>query len=132
MEQDLQSLHLTPVERPLSTTAPPLRIVRQAPGGVQLVAWTLQGGQWSRWAGPVVTQVGALRQSWERSQHLLGDEAGLLRLLDGVSGVHLEFHRVNAWTNPQSAGDQIGGVRLVLSLGEQRLTRDIVLATPTR
>jgi general secretion pathway protein J len=130
-EQDLQALHPTPIAPPLSFDGATLRIVRQAPGGLQVVAWTLRGTQWQRWAGPVVTRVGELRQSLERSRNLLGDEAGLLRLLDEVSGVHLEFHRVNAWTNPQSTGAAIGGVRLVLSLGEQRVTRDIVLAAPT-
>jgi general secretion pathway protein J len=130
-EQDLQSLQPTPLTPPLSFDGATLRIVRQAPGGLQVVAWTLQGTKWRRWAGPVVTRVGDLRQSLERSRNLLGDEAGLLQLLDGVSSVHLEFHRLNAWTNPQSTGADIGGVRLVLSLGEQRLTRDIVLAAPT-
>jgi len=57
--------------------------------------------------------------------------------------VQIQFFRGNGWSNPQSSGDaaaapegagaaqreaSLYGVRLVLVLGEQRLTRDVALA----
>jgi general secretion pathway protein J len=110
---------------------------------VQLVAWSLEGTQWLRWAGPVVTRVAELQDSWMRSQQLLGNEKEQLVLLDGVTEVQIQFFRENGWSNPQSSGDvapattggdaqrreaSLYGVRLVLALGEQRLTRDVALA----
>ena len=44
-----------------------------------------------------------------RSQQLLGNEPGMLKLLDDVSGVQIEFFRGNGWTNAQSSGDVIEG-----------------------
>jgi general secretion pathway protein J len=78
-----------------------------------------------------------------RSQQLLGNEKEQLVLLDGVTEVQIQFFRENGWSNPQSSGDvapattggdaqrreaSLYGVRLVLALGEQRLTRDVALA----
>jgi hypothetical protein len=69
-----------------------------------------------------------------------------VQLLDNVTGVQLYFFRStdNDWSNAQSSGDTAqpaapraaanarellpAGVRLVLTIGAQRLTRDIVLA----
>ena len=50
-----------------------------------------------------------------------------LLMLDGVSEVQVYFFRGNSWSNAQSSGDQISGVRLVLGLGDQQLTRDLAL-----
>jgi general secretion pathway protein J len=145
-DRDLMALQDTPAVPSLAFDGANLRLVRQAPGGLQLVAWTRQGTEWLRWAGPVVTRVADLQESWLRSQQLLGNDSGMLKLLDGVTGIQVEFFRENSWTNSQSTGDLAGsppgntvskperlpnGVRLVLSFGEQRLTRDIVLATQT-
>ncbi len=145
-DQDLGAVQDVTTAPALAFDGANLRLVRQVAGGAQLVVWALQGAQWMRWTGPVVTRVGELEESWMRSQQLLGNEAGMLKLLDGVTGVHVEFYRGNSWTNAQSTGDLTDdtaaggtgrrdklpqGVRLVLSLGEQRLTRDIVLATQT-
>lgn len=145
-DQDLAAVQDVAAVPALAFDGANLRLVRQVAGGVQLVVWTLQGAQWMRWTGPVVTRVGELQESWMRSQQLLGNEAGMLKLLDGVTGVQLEFYRGNSWTNAQSSGDLTDGtaaggagrrdklpqgVRLLLSLGEQRLTRDIALATQT-
>lgn len=142
-DQDLAAVQDVATLPALAFDGANLRLVRQVAGGVQLVVWTLQGTQWLRWTGPVVTRVGELQESWMRSQQLMGNEAGTLKLLDDVSSVHIEFYRGNSWTNAQSTGDQTDdvasgrrdklpqGVRLVLTLGEQRLTRDLVLATQT-
>ena len=142
-DQDLAAVQDVATVPALAFDGANLRLVRQVADGAQLVVWTLQGTQWLRWTGPVVTQVGKLQESWMRSQQLMGNEPGMLKLLDNVSGVHIEFYRGNSWTNAQSSGDQTDdvaagrrdklpqGVRLVLTLGEQRLTRDLALATQT-
>jgi general secretion pathway protein J len=142
-DQDLQSVYESPVVPALSFDGATVRLARVAPGGVQMVAWSLQGGQWRRWTGPVVTQAAELQNSWMRSQQLLGDEPEQLRLLDGVTEVQVYFFRGNGWSNPQSTGDLNpgapggaltkrealpNGVRLVLAFGEQRLVRDLLLA----
>ena len=142
-DQDLAAVQDVATLPALAFDGANLRLVRQVAGGAQLVVWTLQGTQWLRWTGPVVTHIGELQESWMRSQQLMGDETGTLKLLDDVSSVHMEFYRGNSWTNAQSSGDQTDdvaagrrdklpqGVRLVLTLGEQRLTRDLALATQT-
>lgn len=142
-DQDLAALFDTPAVPYLAFDGSHLRLVRRAEGGVQLVVWSLRGAQWLRWAGPVVTRVSELQESWLRSQQLLGDESGQLLLLDGVTELRVEFFRNNGWSNPQSSGDvaqaapgrgapqrdaTLTGVRLVLAFGEQRLTRDVALA----
>ena len=142
-DQDLLSLFDSVAAPQLSFDGRTLRMVRRANGGVQLVAWSRRGAQWLRWAGPVVTHVAQLQESWLHSQQLLDNESGQLILLDGVSDMRIEFFRNNAWSNPQSTGDlapagpgiataqresSLTGVRLVLAFGEQQLTRDTALA----
>jgi len=142
-DQDLAALFDTPAVPHLSYDGSTLRLVRRAPQGVQLVAWSHEGTQWLRWAGPVVTRVDELQDSWMRSQQLLGNDKGQLMLLDGVTDLQIQFFRDNGWSNPQSSGDvapaspggsagqreaTLYGVRLVLAFGEQRLTRDVALA----
>jgi len=117
-----------------------LRMTRRSAGGLQMVVWSLRGGAWTRWAGPVVTRSAALQEQWLQTQQLLGNEAGQLRALTGVSGWQVYFWRANAWTNAQSTGDTAGGrqalpggVRLVLAFAEGsglagNLTRDLRLA----
>ncbi len=141
-DQDLLALFQTPAVPHLSFDGSSLRLVRRAPQGVQLVAWSHEGTQWLRWAGPVVTRAADLQDSWMRSQQLLGNDRGQLVLLDGVTDVQVQFFRDNGWSNPQSSGDVVPattgggtqqreaslyGVRLVLAFGEQRLTRDVSL-----
>jgi len=142
-EQDLAALFNTPAVPPIAFDGSTLRLVRQAPGGVQLVAWSHQGTQWLRWASPVHTRVAELQESWLRSQQLQAGDSGQLLLLDGVTDVQVQFFRNNSWSNPQSSGDvapatpgggaaqreaSLNGVRIVLAFGEQRLTRDLALA----
>jgi general secretion pathway protein J len=140
---DLQSVHDNTAVPALSFDGATLRLVRTAPRGVRVVAWSLQGDVWRRWVGPVVTRVAELQESWLRSQQLLGNEPGQLQLLDGVSEVQVYFFRGNGWSNAQSSADVApaaasasapqrdllpSGVRLLLVVGEQRLTRDLLLA----
>ena len=134
-EQDLASVYDTGAVPPLAFDGATLRLARLADGGVQMVAWQLRGSQLQRWAGPVVTTVGALQDDWLSSQQLLGNESGQLTLLDDVSAMNIAFYRGNGWSNAQSTGDIAGarealpnGVRLVLTLPGGTLTRELVLA----
>jgi len=141
-EQDLASIQDSNVIQPaLSCDGANVRLVRRAPDGLQMVAWSFRpddsGGAWVRWAGPVVTTTSALQDSWLRSQQLQGGENGSLKTLGGVQGWQVYFYRPadNQWSNCQSTGngkDLPAGVRIVLSFvpggglsGD--LTRDTLL-----
>jgi general secretion pathway protein J len=152
-EQDLAALRDVASSVPaLSFDGQTLRLVRQAEGGVALVAWSVRGGQWQRWVGPTVTRVADLRESFERSQQLLGNESSQLNLTQ-ASEFNVFFYRGNAWTNAQSTGDLVqapaapsvpasgatgpapalsreqlpSAVRLVITLDGGVLTRDVAL-----
>lgn len=125
-----------------------MRMTRKAPGGVQVVVWTLRNGRMERWASPVVTQVGDLDQAWRRSYQLQGQEPGTLVALSGVMQWQAYCYRSGSWSNCQSSGDVAksdtsatgrarvvlpSGVRAVLMLGEGSgfggtLTRDVRMA----
>ena len=134
-EQDLAAVYDTGAVPPLAFDGATLRLAREVPGGVQLVAWSLRGTKLLRWTGPVVTQVGALQDSWLNSQQLLGNENGQLTLLDDVQALRVAFFRGNGWSNAQSTGDVSdarealpSGVRLELALPGGSLIRELVLA----
>jgi general secretion pathway protein J len=140
-EADLQEVQdSTAVPSALAFDGANLRITRRSAEGLQVGVWSLRGGAWTRWAGPVVTRSAALQEQWLQSQQLLGNEAGQLRALTGVSGWQVYFWRGNAWTNAQSSADTTGGrqalpggVRLVLAFAEGsglagNLTRDLRLS----
>lgn len=148
-EQDLQAVRDSGVVPALTFDGATLRLVRRQAEGLQVVAWSLREQRWLRWSGPVVTRNEALRESWLRSQQLLGNEAAQLPLLNGLSRWQLYFYRGNAWSNAQSSAELAAaassapaltrvqlptGVRLVLSLGGDagaltgQLTRDVLLA----
>jgi general secretion pathway protein J len=148
-EQDLLALQNTLFVDPIDFDGATLRVTREAEGGVQLVAWSLRGGAWWRWASPAVTQVNELQEYWLRSQQLLGNEPGTLKVIEDAADLQIYFFRGNGWSNAQSAGDVAApaavpasgaalaaapveqvpsGVRLVLAVGGKTLTRDTVLA----
>ncbi len=127
-----------------------MRLTRRAPQGLQLVVWSLRGGTWLRWAGPPVTTVKALQESWLSTQQFIGNEAGQLRTLTGITEWQAYCYRGNAWSNCQSSAgdtalapavgasappvnaDPLKAVRLVLSFGEGSgfngsVTREIAL-----
>lgn len=133
-----------------------LRLTRRHEGGVQVVAWSLNGSTWQRWASPAVTRLGELQDAWLRSQQLQGPEPEQVRLLEGVSEWQVYFYRGNAWTNAQSTGDVTpapesataaanaaasapartveqlpSGVRLVLQIDGRALTRDLAIVSGT-
>jgi len=104
-EQDLQALFDTAVVPALAFDGQTVRMTRRVDAGVALVAWSVRGGVWQRWAGPVFTRGGELQQGWLRSFQLLGNEPGHLQLADAASEWQIYFHRGGAWTNAQSSGD---------------------------
>ncbi len=127
-EQDLASLQETPVVPTLSFDGGSLRMIRRAPGGLQVVVWSLrsstvlatpldgeplQGLVWQRWAGPAVTLRNALQESWLLSQQLQGNEPGHVNVLDGLTQWQIYYFRGNAWTNAQSSGDRAPGTSFV-------------------
>lgn len=146
-EHDLLQLEDTGLVPPLAFDGATLRLTRRHERGAQVVAWTLRGGAWWRWPAPPSARTAELRQQWLRSQQLIGDEPGTLRILEGASSVQVYFWRDNGWSNAQSSGDVAApaappasaagatareqlpsGVRLVLTLTPGTLTRDVVLA----
>ena len=122
-----------------------LRITRQhsqdPQAGVQVVAWTLANGQWTRWQSAPLTQSDAWAQAWSQAQ-IWAESAGRLKantaqevLIHPVQAWQIYFHREGAWSNPlssagvnnssQASGDKSNpqnlpeGVRLVLELADQ-------------
>jgi general secretion pathway protein J len=150
-EQDLASLYDSAIVPALQFDGAALRLTRTTPDGAQVVVWTLREGVWRRWASAIVRRAFELQQAWLMSQQLIGNEDHQVRLLDGASEWQVYFYRGNAWTNAQSSGDVVAapspalaasgvvvpraalpsGVRLVINLGERRLTRDVMLG-PTQ
>lgn len=146
-ERDLIELEDTGVVQALAFDGATLRLTRRQEAGAQVVAWTLRAGAWWRWASVPTTRTQDLRQQWLRSQQLMGDEPGTLRILEGASAVQVYFWRGSGWSNAQSSGDVAAaappaasgaapaerektpaGVRLVLALPSGSITRDVVLA----
>jgi len=144
-EQDLASVYDSPAAPALAFDGATLRLVRQTADGAQVVAWSLREGAWRRWHSPVVANTVELQQAWLASQQLLGNEETQIRLLEGVTEWQVYFYRGNAWSNAQSSADLAApiaasaprrstlpnGVRLILSVGERRLTRDVALGPQT-
>lgn len=150
-EQDLSQLHDTTLVPSLAFDGATLRLVRRQEGGLQVVAWALREGRWTRWASPVVARAAALQEAWIASQQLLGNEPNQLMLWEGLSAWQVYFFRGSAWSNAQSSGDVAApapgapapgptrvqlptGVRVVLTLrtaegqAASTLTRDLLLA----
>ncbi|MFM8343813.1 MAG: type II secretion system protein J [Betaproteobacteria bacterium] len=153
-EQDLQQV-LTDAPLPaLHFDGARLRVLRRAPGGVQLVVWSVRNGQWQRWASAPTALEAELRQTWAQAPQLLGREPGQITLAQGAGAWQLYFFRCNAWSNAQSSGDLVKpgtnpgtgqpsaagaptrerlpqGVRLVMSLqgvsGMGALQRDVLV-----
>lgn len=146
-QQDFAALHDSGTAPPLAFDGQTLLMTRTVQGpqgeGVALVAWSLRSGRWQRWVGPATQRTQALQDSWLRAQQLQGNEPGQVTLLEDVSQWQLYYYRGNAWSNSQSSGSIVAppsaiasaparealpdGVRLVVTIGEDTLTRDIAL-----
>lgn len=152
-QQDLSSVLDTGLVPALNFDGQSLLLTRRNDQGVVLVAWALRSGTWQRWVSPPVLRAQALQEQWLRAQQLQGSEPEQLTLLEGVDTWQLYYFRDNAWSNAQSsAGTLQGGgalpappgnpasaatptrtalptgVRLLLTVNGQPLTRDIALA----
>jgi len=152
-EQDLAAVQDTLIVPALSFDGASLRMTREADSGMQVVAWSLRGTDWVRWAGPPVTGAGSLREQWLQSLQLLGNEGGHLLALSGLADWQVYFFRDNGWSNAQSTGNIVpaapaapasgvpvartrvalpSGVRVLLTMGPESgfsgsLTRDVRL-----
>ncbi len=145
-QQDLAAVVDTGTVPPLNFDGQSLLLTRRTEQGVALVAWALRSGTWQRWVSPGTTRAQALQEHWLAAQQLQGAEPGQLTLLTNVSEWQLYYYRGNAWSNAQSSAGTVAvapapgasapavvqnplpdGVRLVLSLPEGKLTRDIAM-----
>lgn len=154
-EADLSQIQQSSAAPGLKFDGASLRMTRRAPGGIQLVVWTLQDRSWYRWAAPPVTRIQDLQEWWIRSQQWAAIRGDALQMLDDVGSQQVYFYRGNSWSNAQSTGDvatpptppqtppggpdgggpPIGGdqeqlptgVRLVLELPSGKLVRDLMV-----
>jgi general secretion pathway protein J len=118
-----------------------LRITRQhsqdPQAGMQVVAWTLGNGQWTRWQSAPLTQRAAWAQAWTQAQ-VWGESAGNPMpnnanevLVHAIRSWQIYYHRDGAWSNPLSSAANAGsannlsnsaslpeGIRLVIELAD--------------
>jgi general secretion pathway protein J len=106
-ERDLQAVQPGMGIPAISFDGASMRLLREAEGGLQVVSWTVRDASLWRWAGPAATSASDLEEAWLRSQQLLGDEPGTLKMSEGVTGWQVYFYRGNGWSNPQSAADRV-------------------------
>ncbi len=152
-ERDLQAVQDGMGVPGLAFDGSHLRLTRASEGGLLLVVWSLRDGALYRWASTPLTEISEVQDAWLRSQQLLGDEPGTLKVQDEVSAWQVYFYRGNGWSNPQSAGDRPSGlgapssaeaagaapgpgrgadtlptgVRLLMTLPAGSLTRDVLM-----
>ena len=137
-----------------------LRITRQhsqdPKAGVQVVAWTLGNGQWTRWQSEPLMQNDAWTQAWNLAQ-IWAESAGNLKantaqevVIHPLQTWQIYFHRDGAWTNALSSDVNTNsntngksslqnlpeGLRLVLELADRpeiqgKVTMDWVRPTFT-
>ena len=106
-EQDLQALHDSGAVPPLSFDGQTLRLTRRSERGVSLVAWSVRGGVWQRWASPVLVNSGELQDIWLRTYQFVGNEPGSLAVADAATEWQIYFHRDSTWSNAQSSGNLV-------------------------
>lgn len=135
---DLDALIKLPGTAALDWDGRVLRLTRRhpqnSPSSVQVVAWTLRGGQWLRWSSQALNQRADWTTAWARAQTWgqtprAEDRAQEVAIRELVQW-QLFFHRGGAWTNPLSSegapgasgsppaapGSAPDGIRLVLDL----------------
>ena len=148
---NMMVLHGTPA---LDWDGRVMRITRQhsqdPQAGVQVVAWTLGNGQWTRWQSDPLAQADAWAQAWSQAQ-IWAETAGNLSINTSKEVVihplrtwQIYYHRDGAWSNPLSSAATAKsnfqnlpeGVRLVLELTDTpeiqgKVTLDWVRSTFT-
>jgi general secretion pathway protein J len=109
-ETDLQALVDTQIVPGMMFDGATLRLTRQQPDGVQVVAWSLRADGLHRWASQPLTGASALQDQWMRSYQLLGGEAEDVLALQGLTQWQLYVFNSssNAWSNAQSSADVQG------------------------
>ncbi len=103
-EQDLRSIQDSGSVEALNFDGASLRLTRQHPQGIQVVAWVVRNGALHRWESKPAQTVGALEENYKRGSQLLAQDAGQLRALEGVAGWQLYCYRGNSWSNCLSSG----------------------------
>ena len=107
-EQDLGAIQNTEAE----TGVPALRfdgarafMTRRTDRGLQVVVWARREGAWFRWTSPASTTVQGLIDAWNSSQQLMGNEAGQLKTLAGLTDwqVYYVAQGAQTWSNAQSS-----------------------------
>lgn len=132
-ETDLSSVEETQVVPALSFDGSVLRLTRRVEAGIQVVNWSLRGGQWYRWAGPPTTRSQSLQESWMRSLQLLANDPGQLAVVKGITGWQVYFYRGNGWSNAQSSDDLTPAVPEARDArGAQRVVQRVQLPTGVR
>jgi len=104
-EQDLLNVQDALTIPALRFDGATLRLTRRRPEGMQVVAWSKQGKDWTRWESAVTQSSDALLASYQYSLQLQANSPGLVHAVDGVSGWQLYFYRGNAWSNAMSSDD---------------------------
>lgn len=105
-EQDLRSIQDSGSVEALNFDGASLRLTRQHPQGIQVVAWVVRGGALNRWESKPAKTQGALEDSFKRGAQLLAQDAGQLRALEGVTSWQLYCYRGNSWSNCLSSGGE--------------------------
>lgn len=102
--------------------------------GVQVVAWSLQQGQWRRWQVAGLRSRQAVSLAWEQAarwgQRPVDEDQRQQVDLARAEGWQVFYYRGEAWTNPLSADSAAlpDGVRLVLNLSPgQTLSGELIL-----
>lgn len=106
-EQDLRQIQDSGSVEALNFDGASLRLTRQHPQGIQVVAWLVRDGALHRWESVPALTVGALEDSYQRGAQLLAQDRGQLRALEGVSGWQLYCYRGNSWSNCLSSTDTV-------------------------
>lgn len=106
-EQDLRQIQDSGGVEPLNFDGASLRLTRQHPQGIQVVAWVVRDGALHRWESAPAQTVGALEDNYQRGAQLLAQDRGQLRALEGVSGWQLYCYRGNSWSNCLSSTDTV-------------------------
>ncbi len=110
-EQDLAAIQESSAVPALSCDGQSVRLTRRTENGLQVVMWSLRpdnsGSTWQRWAGPAVTTISALQDSWLRTQQFQDNEPGMVRASTGLDQWQVYFFQGNAWSNCQSTGNVV-------------------------
>lgn len=129
ISQMVNSGVLTP---PVSFDGSTLRFARRSPAGLQLVAWSLQGGHWQRWASAPAIRIADLQEAWMRTQQWDTVGGAAVSVLDDVSDFQCYLYNSGGWSNCQSTQMQGSvftgtGIRIALKLGEGDISLERML-----